>query len=273
MARDLAALRLGRLLAPSPPARDRRCGAAAPCSPDPPTPGAAPAAARSPPGRRGCRRRSRPSRRPPGGRARRPARSPRRRGASAAPRRRRASGSPARARRGRRPPRSRGSGAGCRGSSRPARRGSPAPPASGPDLRAPRSWSRAGTPASPAAERGSRGRVHERELQEGPLLVPLGEQAQHALGQPFALQRVGAERKVRAVHLERRAGDEHDGALAVEPIELLLGERLPAQQPGGHLLVLRIPGAQSRIGMMAATISPSHAASISAIASRLRDAR
>ena len=82
---------------------------------------------------------------------------------------------------------------------------------------------------------GIRRRVHERELQERAVPVPLGQEAQHALGEPLALERVRAEREVRAVHLERREGDEHDGARAVDLVELALRERLPAQDARGGI--------------------------------------
>jgi hypothetical protein len=59
-------------------------------------------------------------------------------------------------------------------------------------------------------------RVDERQLQEGLGAMAFRQEAQHPLREPLALQRIGAERQVRAVHLERRAGDQHDAVVAIE---------------------------------------------------------
>ena len=77
------------------------------------------------------------------------------------------------------------------------------------------------------------------------------------------------------VHLEGRARHEHDGALAIDRVELALRERLPTQQLRLviHLGLPLVPRSQNRIGMMAATISAIQAASSAAIASRLRETR
>ena len=74
------------------------------------------------------------------------------------------------------------------------------------------------------------------QLQERALLVPLRQEAQRALGEALAFEAVGPEGKVRAVHLHGRAGDEHHRLLAIDGVELLLGERLPADPLGclGH---------------------------------------
>ena len=52
--------------------------------------------------------------------------------------------------------------------------------------------------------------------------MPLGQEAQHAAGQPFALERVRAERQVWPMHFERRAGHQHDAVPAVDLVELAL---------------------------------------------------
>ena len=71
---------------------------------------------------------------------------------------------------------------------------------------------------------------HERQLQERARVVAFGQEAQRALGQTLALQAISADRQVRAVHLHRRAGHEHHRALAVDRVELLLGQGLPADR-------------------------------------------
>ena len=50
---------------------------------------------------------------------------------------------------------------------------------------------------------GVGGGVDEWQLEERPLPMPVGQEAQHSLDQRLALERVGAQGQVRSVHLER----------------------------------------------------------------------
>jgi hypothetical protein len=76
------------------------------------------------------------------------------------------------------------------------------------------------------------GRVDQRQLDERPRPVGGREEADHALGEALALERVGPEREVRPVDLERRARHEDDRARPVDPVEAVLGDLLPAQDRG-----------------------------------------
>ncbi len=72
--------------------------------------------------------------------------------------------------------------------------------------------------------------VDEGQFEERALTMTFGQHRQHPLRQTLAFEGVGAQRQMRAVHFDRRTGDQHDAPGAIQLVETPFRQRLPTQQ-------------------------------------------
>ncbi len=117
------------------------------------------------------------------------------------------------------------------------------------------------------------GGVNEGQFEKHALAMTFRQHRQHPLRQTLAFKGIGAQRQMGAVHLDRRARDQHDAPGAIHLVETPLRQRLPTQQRDVAVRLRHVRLLPERPGLGLLCSCPRHAALLAAEDSGMQDGR